>query len=296
MGAITKQDGPQDREAGLTPAGRQHLADVRARNALIVAITNESWGQAMPVMLRRAFAEYMRRFNLDVSEVDNLGGKPYRNGFYYRRRIAEMRAAGKIEWSEGEHIGVDPQLDALAAQGDEWAIREQTRRLRERIRHAVPAGASAVYVARVKLKADGKPLEGCDWILPGAVKKTKYGDKVADPVGEAEPTKTAETRAWRRVGLLVAAEIPELGAEEARLDAEATVIADAAGEIAGEERLREAEAERMLPARGTEGGALQGVGGYGDEITPPSQPVTVVQQPDEFDLDQRRFEGEGEEP
>jgi len=125
-----------ERDTGITDAGKRHLAEIRATRALIVAITNESWGKAMSPMMRHAFAEFMRRFHLDISEVDNLGGKPYRNGNYYKRRIAELRSKGLIEWSEGEHIGHDERLDLAMEVGSEdaelaaWAKGEASRRLR----------------------------------------------------------------------------------------------------------------------------------------------------------------------
>src|SRR6185312_2369725 len=229
-----------DRRRELDAESARHLADVRARNALVVAITNESWGEKMTPVMRRAFAEYMRRFHLDISEVDNLGGKPYRNGRYYERKIAGMRSAGLVDWSAGEHIGPDARLDALIAQGDPWAKEESARRLRERIRWAVPDDATHAYVTRVKLKGDQNPLEGCDWITPTRMKKTKFGDNLADPVGADEPEKTVITRAWRRVGLLAAAEIPELKAEEERMDV-------AAEEVSAQvEEMREADETREL--------------------------------------------------
>jgi len=243
-----------DRDAGLTPEARQHMAAIRATRALTVAITNEAWGTALTPQMRHAVAEYMRRHRLDVSEVDILGGKIYRNGYYYRRRIAEMRAKSAVEWTEGEHIGPDKRLDTLASSSEPdlaeqrtWAIREQFRRLQERIRWAVPEDATHAYVVRVKLRADQKVLEGCDWITPLRTKKGKFGEKVADPIGAEEPEKTVITRAWRRCGLLVAAEVPELRAEEAAMTADAEVVDAQVEQIATTEEAREAELSQPAP-------------------------------------------------
>lgn len=316
--AVAKRDDTTS-AASLDAAGKRHLAEIRARNALVVAITNESWGQKMSPMMRRAFAEYIRRFKLDVSEVDNLGGRPYRNGRYYERRIAEMRTRGLVDWTHGEHIGPDPRLDALAEQGDTWAVEETTRRLRERIRWAVPEDATHAYVARVKLKGDQNPLEGCDWITPERTKKTQYGEKIADPVGAEEPEKTVITRAWRRAGLLAAAEIPELRDEEEALDAGAAAVAEEVEQIGAREAQRElssAKPKHLMPGvrhddpysvdeaapaqatRDVKGEAHQSLGAAGTLGTSPSAaqraPVDeAASVPDpyeqELDLDDQRF-------
>src|SRR6185437_6498779 len=137
---------------------------------------------------------------------------------------------------------------------------ESARRVRERIRWAVPTDATHAYVTRVKLKGDQNPLEGCDWITPARVKKVKkwknrqfdgWEEKPADPVGADEPEKTVITRAWRRVGLLAAAEIPELRDEEARLDAGAVEVAATVTDLRDEEEARELsmKTERQLPPK-----------------------------------------------
>ncbi|HEY5551567.1 MAG TPA: hypothetical protein VIK52_06755, partial [Opitutaceae bacterium] len=260
------------------------LLAIRATRALTVAITNESWGKTMSHGMRHAFAEYMRRFHLDISEVDNLGGKPYRNGNYYKRRIAQMRTRGLVEWTEGDYISIDARLDALVAAGDEWALGENVRRARERIRWAVPADATHAYVARVKLKQDGKPLEGCDWITPARVKKVKdWGDDrkfkgwkevPADPVGAEEPEKTVITRAWRRAGLLAAAEIPELKQEEEIMDVEAEAVEATVSEIREREDARDERSE-IKPAMLT-------VAPINDPYSlGPGAPVTAVQTKNE---------------
>jgi len=252
-----------ERDARLTADARARLQKIRSDNAFTMAVTAESWGDRMTVTTRRAFAEFIRRFRLDISEVDNLGNRPYRNGYYYRRRVAEMRTAGQVDWSLGEHIGPNKELDRLAAMTEsdpaydpeltQWAREERRRRAQERIRWEVPEDASHAYVVRVKLKGDQNPLEGCDWITPARTKKVKkwenkrfagWEEKVADPVGAEEPEKTVITRAWRRCGLLVAAEIPELKQEEAVMDSAAEEISIAIDERDEEEAAREVSAHR----------------------------------------------------
>jgi hypothetical protein len=257
-------------EESLSRDQKQHLAQIRQTRALTVAITNEAWGTALTPQMRHAVAEYMRRNRLDVSEVDILGGRIYRNGYYYRRRVAEMRSRGMIEWTEGEHIGPSVELEKAIKNEDPeiatWAKAEYFRRLKERIRWEVPMDATHAYVVRVKLKTDGKVLEGCDWITPERKKVTKWGEKVADPVGAEEPEKTVITRAWRRCGLLVAAEIPSLKSEEAVLDAEAEVVEETIERTGDEERAREiaGQHEPQMLAASTEP--------YGD-VMPPAVPT-----------------------
>ena len=224
----------------LTAKGEARMYEIRARNAMVQAIAGESWGAKLTPLQQKAFAEYLRRFHLDISEIDNLGGRPYRNGRYYMRRIAELAAEGRAEWYKGEHVGPDDRLNYLATQeGGEWAATEKLRRLQECIRLGVPADATVVYVVQVKMKELALPTEGVKWFSPGRQKlgwskevKGKRELVDADPVGEENPVTSTETRAWRRVGRLAAAEIPELRNQEAEMEfaaseTQAAVIAEA---------------------------------------------------------------------
>lgn len=227
-------EAPHDRFAGLTPRARAKMEENRARNAMVVAISNESWGTKLTPIQQRAFAEYMRMFHLDISEVDNLGGRPYRNGRYYMRRTAELASEGRVDWYKAEHIGPDKRLDDMAKAGDQWAIDEKTRRVRECIRLAIPAEATYAYVVTVKMKELSLPTEGAKWYVPGRKKmgwaKGKQGvreEVSADPVGDENPITSVETRAWRRAGRLYAAEIPELRDQEAYMEFQADATQEA---------------------------------------------------------------------
>lgn len=235
---------PEEREApvGLTAKGKARWMEIRARNALIVAINNETWGQQLSKRQAGAFAEFMRRFKLDISEIDNLGGRPYRNGRYYMRKTAELAAQGRVEWYKGEHIGPDARLDDMAAAGEQWAIDELSHRLRECIRLGVPGEAKVVYKVTVKMKELGLPSEGVKWWAPGRKKKTRNGEFNADPVGDDNPITSTETRAWRRAGRLYAAEIPELYAEEQEIEYAAAELGRA-----GTEEAEEAEGVEITP-------------------------------------------------
>ena len=226
MATTQQPDTTPANRSKLTPKAEARLYEIKARNAMVQAIAGESWGNKLTPIQQRAFAEYMRRFHLDISEIDNLGGRPYRNGRYYMRRIAELTAEGRVEWYKPEHIGPDDRLEYAAKQdGGEWAAAENLRRLQERIRLGVPADATVAYVVRIKMKELSIPVEGVKWFTPGREKlgwskdtKGKREMVAADPVGEENPITSTETRAWRRVGRLAAAEIPELRDQEAEME------------------------------------------------------------------------------
>lgn len=236
---MTAASKPEPIRDGLTAKGRARLAEIKARNALVVAISGESWGTKLTPIQQRAFAEYMRRFNLDISEIDNLGGRPYRNGRYYMRRIAELAAQGRVDWYKVAHIGPNTELNELANAGEQWAIDERLHRMKERIRLEVPKDATFAYLVTVKMKELALPTEGVKYFIPGRQKlgwsKDQRGKREmvsADPVGDENPITSVETRAWRRCGRLCAAEIPELREQESEMEfaADATqeaVIAEA---------------------------------------------------------------------
>lgn len=234
---------------GLTAKGRARLAEIKARNALVVAISGESWGTKLTPIQQRAFAEYMRRFNLDISEIDNLGGRPYRNGRYYMRRIAELAAEGRVEWYKGVHIGPNVELNELANAGEQWAIDERLYRMKERIRLEVPKEATVAYVVTVKMHELALPTEGVKFFTPGR-KKLGWRDGKreqvnADPIGDENPITSTETRAWRRCGRLAAAEIPELRDQEAEME----FAADATQEAVIAEAVRADEEHQTEPVR-----------------------------------------------
>jgi hypothetical protein len=136
-----------------------------------------------------------------------LGGRIYLTADFYRERGAPLIAAGVVGAPVFDHIAADPRLDKLAEGDGEmaaWARGERDRRLMLRIMHGVPDAAKAAVVCTIGL-GDGTPIVGCNWI---------GGTSKRDPVGEAEPTKTAETRAerraWRRLVEVVPATAPLL--------------------------------------------------------------------------------------
>lgn len=226
---------------GLSPRGRSRLLEIKARNAMVTAIQGESWGGGLSKRQAQAFAEFIRRFKLDISEIDNLGGRPYRNGRYYMRKTAELAAAGRVEWYKGRHIGPDARLEALANAGEQWAIDEHLDRLKECIRLGVPEEAQVVYLVTVKMKELALPTEGVKWWVPQSTGTAKR--KKADPIADENPVTSTETRAWRRAGRLYAAEIPELYLAEEEMEFAAAAIGTAAIDEA-----EEAEGVEITPA------------------------------------------------
>ena len=169
----------------------ERIAENKARNAVARAIRGTQWGKDLGPEGAYALAEYCRANNLDpVRHVEVLGGRPYLTAEYYRERAASLIRDGYVVPQPVDFINADDRLQKLVEAGDEWAKGEHTRRLRERIRINAPEAAKAVAVKRIVVASTGQVVEGFNW-CGGGVKRN-------DPVGESEPTKTAETRAERR--------------------------------------------------------------------------------------------------
>jgi hypothetical protein len=176
-----------------------HVAENKARNAVVAAIRGTQWGRDTTPDMARAVAQYCRENNLDpVRHVEILGGRIYLTAELYDEKGAALVRAGIVQPAEPDFIHADSRLDTLAAAGDEWAVAESTRRIRERIKHGVPEKASAAVVQRFKIEG-GATILGVNWA---------GGTGRRDPVGDAEPTKTALTRARRRAWKQIADIIP----------------------------------------------------------------------------------------
>lgn len=173
----------------------------RERNALIAAIRGTLWGKETTVEMARYIAQYCRENNLDaVRHVELLGGRIYLTAELYDEKGAPLIMDGTIIPDEPDYINADKRLDKLAEAGDEWAKQESTRRQRARIDFNAPENALAICVQRFRIKASEATIVGVNWCGGGA--RTK------DPVGDSEPTKTAQTRARRRCWKQIAQIIP----------------------------------------------------------------------------------------
>jgi hypothetical protein len=193
------------------------VAELKERNALVAAIRSTQWGRDTTPEMQRAVAHYCHENGLDpVRHVEILGGRIYLTASFYEERGAPLLRDGSVKKEVPDFIHADARLDKLASEGDAWAKEEQTRRVRLRIQHGVPEAAAAACVQRFTL-ADGGTIVGVNWC---------GGTGRRDPVGDAEPTKTAETRAARRAWKQIADVIPGYGELVRPVEASARVVSE----------------------------------------------------------------------
>ncbi len=200
--------------ATIPPQAAALVEERKIRNALAQQLRGATWSKDLSADGVRALAEYCYRRGVDpVAEVEVLGGRPYFTATYYDRIGADLIAAGVVERVEQLHVAADPRLGELVALAEQLAAegaddpelraearnarREQARRLALRIKHAAPEGAAAVVVTRIYVRGLASPIEAANW-AGGGVRPKTYNGKAGDPIGDAEPTKTAESRSRRR--------------------------------------------------------------------------------------------------
>jgi hypothetical protein len=177
----------------------------------------------MENITRRAVAEWCRLNDIDpITELEILGNKFYRNAAWHLRKLAEMAARGVVQYAMADHVEDDPRLTALMASTDsdvaKRALQEQTRRIFQRIDHQIPDQATGAVVFRVKLWNMDQEVVGVAYCGGGTKSKVVSGGAIQqsaafDPIGEAEPAKTAESRAARRCVRMIATHRPDLAAE-----------------------------------------------------------------------------------
>lgn len=221
--AVTKR-------ATMAPEKEARLAEIKAQNAMAAQIRGQMWAKDASHETIRAVAEYCRQNGLDpVRHVELLGGRVYLTATLYEERAAPLIQRGILIPYEPEFINADPRLDALANAGDEWAINERTRRMRLRIEHNVPEKAEAAVIQRIEIAETRRTVIGVNWCGKGLrMKTTKDGSRTwdDDPVGGAEPAKTAITRAGRRAWKQVAEVVPTFGEKFAELERQAEVTGE----------------------------------------------------------------------
>lgn len=188
----------------LSPEREAQIAEARARTEVAKAIRSAVWGKELHPTVMQAVVAYCRQNNLDaVRHVEVLGGRIYLTAALYDEKGAHLLYSGDVVFEEPDYVNADARLDELVKSGDAWAVEEKQRRLRERIKYNVPETARAAVVQRAKLRS-GMVAVGVNWCgAPGGKK---------DPVGDAEPTKTAQTRARRRCWVQLAEILPNYGA------------------------------------------------------------------------------------
>lgn len=186
----------------LPPEIRAALQMRKMQNQVAGQLASMNWGKELDLETRRATADWGQTMGVDVTtEIDVLGKNIYLNSRFYLRKLGEMIAAGLVEYAIADHVENDPRLKELGPEGEG----EYSRRLRERIMHAIPDACKSATVFRVKLHSLDKEIVGCKWT--GTGKLNQYG-KLADPVGEEFPVETSESRAARRCMRLLTSHVP----------------------------------------------------------------------------------------
>lgn len=180
--------------AGLPPEYAAALKFRREQAEVAQHLAGMNWGLALDERTRRAIGMWGHENSVDVTrEIDVLGGRIYLNSTYYYRVLAEMTGAAMLEYAFSDHVHADARLEKLAEAGDAWGIEEKTRRDRLRIQYNIPEKAVGAVVFRVKPKTLTTEVVGVKW--------TGGGTQSKDPVGDARPVETAESRAMRRAML-----------------------------------------------------------------------------------------------
>lgn len=242
--AVTERKDREDVIGSLPESVRQQIALRKMMNAVAQEIAGMSWGQSIGKDTARALAEWGRQHNVDVTqEIDILGARVYLNAKYYLRRLGEMIADGLVEYAYPDHINSDDRLLAMGERGKA----EAERRAFERVKRNVPEKAVGAVVFRVKMRSMTEETVGTNW--------AGGGTRTKDPVGDAEPVKTAESRAARRCVRQLASHMPRLAAEVERTLGALPVL---------EERIQRDHAS-IEPARAITPGVQDASEGYGEE-------------------------------
>lgn len=244
-----------------------------------------TWGKDLDEATARSMAEWCKRHRIDPTEVSILGGNPYVEASYYLRRLTELDPE-LLEYAFADHVHLDERLVAQMNEvipddaDDETRAMiqrmrrecrlEHYRRIAERAAHNLPDTAPAAVVYRVKRRGMEREYVGADWCGGKGKKQMTKRDsgtymKEIDPVGDAEPRKTAETRAARRCLRQVISTFPTLALEMEQIELEAkTQIAPAI------------ERDRLAIAAQVPRGTPQLVS---DDTIPVSENATLVLSP-----------------
>lgn len=235
---------------------QSHIEYNRQKNAVIAAIRGTIWGKEISPDQVRAVAQYAREMQIDpVRHVEVLGGRIYLTASFYEEKGAPYIRSGEIQIHETEFIHADERLAALAKAGNEWAEKEQAHRAMQRIKYGVPEGAKAAAIVRLTMREGGATFVGVNW-CGGTAKR--------DPVGDAEPTKTAETRAARRAWKRIISVLPELRDQVGHMQARAVIVDDEMSVAAGNE-------PKQLPRTVQIAGQDDEYGSMGDQPMPAMQ-------------------------
>lgn len=202
--AVAKPDAAPARQ--LSP----EAAAAKARREIVQQIKGTQWGKDCSPEVAYAVARWSLDNGVDaVRHVEVLGGKPYLNGDFYLEKAAPFVMSGELRYDEPRFVHADPGLILMANRKleevpeweqpqVEWAREELFRRFQARVDRGIPHDATGACIFTVHTKS-GTPLPGVNWCGgESKVKNGKNGKYRGDPIGDAEPTKTAQTRAARR--------------------------------------------------------------------------------------------------
>lgn len=168
---------PQERQLAFSLASQARQAQMIRDVA--VACAEEGWGKAISPMARAAVVRYCLEVGADpVRHVHVLGGNVYLNAAFWMDLVA---ANPKFLRAETQFIHDDERADP----------EERERRKAQRLLLGVPEHAKGAAVVTLFYAEGRGPFTGVNWA----------GARKNDPVGESEPTKTAETRAYRRAAM-----------------------------------------------------------------------------------------------
>lgn len=174
---------PEDRERAYRLIAHAQQQDLVRR--LAIAIAEQSWGKEISPVARNAVARYCLEIGADpVRHVFVLAGNIYLNANFWMDLVA---ANPKFLRDEVDFIHEDPRANAD----------EATRRKGLRVQYGAPEGAPGIAIVTLFYQDRG-PFVGVNW---AGVKPR--GGKVGegDPIGLAEPTKTAQSRAYRKAAM-----------------------------------------------------------------------------------------------
>jgi hypothetical protein len=227
----------RDPAIGNLPAGVQERLQMRRlSNQVAGELAKMNWGSKLDLETRRAVADWGRQFRVDVTtEIHVLGGNVYLNVAFWLRKLSEMIESGIVEHAYADHVEDDPRLKKLGPEGEG----EYSRRLRERIMHAIPDAAASAVVFRIKLRSMEKEVVGVKWCGGGTRK--------SDPVGDAMPVETSESRAARRAMRQLASHVPAEADGIEALEESAEMLSQRV--IEAKTRIAEVEAKHNQPRR-----------------------------------------------
>lgn len=159
------------------------LASSVRKNQMVAAAAKElaanGWGQGISAYGRAAVIRYCLEIGADpMRHVFILGGSIYLNAEFYRELVA----------SNPYFIRDTVQFihDDTRATDGERALRRALR-----VEHGVPENAPGAALVTLYYRGGRGPFVGVNWA----------GARDKDPVGKAEPTKSAHTRAYRKAAL-----------------------------------------------------------------------------------------------